>query len=145
VLVADGEHDMIVNFTFGAGAGRDVLDYTSLGLQFNTGTAVGITNNFANAAIQIGTMADGAIVLDNTVAGNDTLAEIQALFTVADNAAGTATTSLYVTIDDANRTATIYQVENGAAAADVVVTLVDTVTFTTNIAGALTVDNIVLV
>ena len=103
MLVADGEHDMIVNFEFGSAAGADVLDYSSIGLEFNTNTSVTVDNNYGDGGgangvntVEIAAMLDGAVVLDDTLDGNDTLAEIQALFTAADGAAGTATSSVYV-------------------------------------------------
>jgi hypothetical protein len=129
VLVTDGTHDMIVNWASGDTINVDA--YMTNAAATATATVTDATG--ADGAAVTGVTADGGIVIDDADATNDTLAEIQALVTTADNAVSAAATqALYIVQDNDHTgggdTGTVYLVSNGTAAADATVTQIDTLT-----------------
>ena len=129
VLVSDGTHDMIVNWASGDTINVDAYMANATA----TANATVVDRTGVDGALVTGTRVDGGIVIDDAGTDNDTLAEIQALVTAADNAvSGAATQALYI-VQDANHagggdTGTVYLVSDGTAAADATVTQIDTLT-----------------
>jgi len=129
VLVSDNTHDMIVNWASGDTINVDA--YMTNAAATTTATVTDATG--ADGAAVTGVTADGGIVIDDADATNDTLAEIQALVTTADNAVSAAATqALYIVQDNDHTgggdTGTVYLVSDGTAAADATVTQIDTLT-----------------
>ena len=131
VLVLDGDHDMIVNFT---GGGNDTINVDAYMTNLAATTSATVTDATGVAgAVVTGVLTDGGIVIDDAHASNDTLAEIQALVTTADGGVSTAATEgLYIVQDavsaDGGDTGTVYLVQDGIAAGDATVTEIDTIT-----------------
>ncbi|MDC1338970.1 hypothetical protein N8207_00640 [Planktomarina temperata] len=129
VLVLDGEHDMIVNFSGVNSGGGDTINLGS-----HMTNATGVTSTVTNAsavagAVVTGVLTDGGIVIDDDHSTNDTLAKIQALVTAEDTAvSAVATEGLYIVKDDFDETGSIYLVQDGLAIGDATVTLIDTMT-----------------
>ncbi|KIN69848.1 Outer membrane adhesin-like protein [Sulfitobacter noctilucicola] len=139
--------DTILNFDAGDNAagdttGEDVLDFDLL---FADGTFAAST--LVKGAIT-GATANGEITLASEIGGtgptsNDTLAEIQAMYTAADTTASTTVAEEIVIVYDANdnNAGAVYAVTDGTGAGDVAVTFEGTINLVGTAWTTLEIDN----
>ena len=107
----DFGNDVIVNFA-ATGDGADKLDFAVLG---GKGAAFSAT----------ATTTDGLIMVVATAAADNTVAKVKLALAAADDT--TASKGIYVAYDDTTNVGTVYQIVDGAAAADLSVTAVGTI------------------